>query len=77
MDNLSSNNETFENKLKTYSHGTLWVRTLTEEFYHKNPDFSEFCKKHNLEFNPIEKYDQEAIEVRQKLLFDIIKIIWN
>jgi uncharacterized protein with ParB-like and HNH nuclease domain len=76
-DNLSSNNETYKEKLKTYSHGTLWARTLTEEFYHKNPDFIEFCKKYNLNFKPIKKYDQKAIDERQKLLFDIIKIIWN
>jgi len=76
-DNLSSNNETYEKKLKTYSHGTLWARTLTEEFYHKNLDFVEFYKKYNLIFEPITKYDQTAIDNRQKLLFDIIKIIWN
>lgn len=76
-DNLSSNNETYVKKLKTYSHGTLWARTLTEEFYHKHPDFRDFCNKYHLNFKPIKKYDQEAIEERQKLLFDLVKLIWG
>ena len=74
-DNLSSNNETYEEKLKTYSHGTLWARTLTEEFYHKHPDFKDFCNKYHLPFKPIKEYDQTAIEERQKLLFELVKLI--
>jgi len=76
-DNLSSGNESYEEKLKTYSHGTLWARTLTDEFYHRHPDFKEFCKKYSLEFKPIKKYDLKAIEERQKLLFELIKLIWG
>jgi len=76
-DNLSSSNETYEEKLKTYSHGTLWARTLTEEFYHKHPDFKDFCNKYNLGFTHIKKYDQSEIEKRQILLFNIVKLIWG
>ena len=76
-DNQSSNNEIYKEKIKTYSHGTLWARTLTEEFYHKNPDFYDFSKKYELDFRPLEVYDQSAIEKRQRLLFDIIKLIWG
>ena len=75
-DNLSSNNEPYKEKLKTYSHGTLWARTLTEEFYHKHPDFMDFCRKYDLDFKPIKRYDQMAIEERQKLLFELAKLIW-
>lgn len=76
-DNLSSSNETYKEKIKTYSHGTLWARTLTEEFYHKHPDFRDFCNKYHLNFEPIKMYDQEAVEERQKLLFDLVKLIWG
>jgi len=76
-DNLSSSNERYKEKLKTYSHGTLWARTLTEDFYHKNPDFNDFCKRYNLNFYPIEEFNQEAIEERQRLLFEITKLIWG
>ena len=76
-DNISSGNETYSEKLKTYSHGTLWARTLTKDFYHKNPDFKDFCNKYNLNFKPIDQYGMNAIEERQKLLFDIVKLIWG
>ncbi|MCD5407260.1 MAG: DUF262 domain-containing HNH endonuclease family protein [Desulfotomaculum sp.] len=76
-DNISSSNETYDKKLKTYSHGMLWGRTLIEEFYHNNPDFSIFCKKYNLSFKPIKRYDAVAIEERQKLLFELVKLIWG
>lgn len=76
-DNLSSRNESYKEKLKTYSHGTLCARTLTEDFYHKNPDFRDFCKRHNLDFHSIDRFNQEAVEKRQKLLFEIVKTIWG
>jgi len=76
-DNLSSSNEPYKEKLKTYSHGTLWARTLTEEFYHKHPDFKDFCKRYGLDFKPIKRYYQTAIEERQKLLFKLVKLIWG
>ncbi|MCK8827813.1 DUF262 domain-containing HNH endonuclease family protein [Natroniella acetigena] len=76
-DNKSSSNETYKDKLKTYSHATLWAQTLTEDFYHCNPDFNDFIEKYDLNFRPIEVYDQKAVIERQKLLFEIAKIIWE
>jgi uncharacterized protein with ParB-like and HNH nuclease domain len=74
--NVSSGNEEYQNKLKTYSHETIWAKTLTEDFYHKNPNFKSFSEKYNLDFKHIKEFNKEAIENRQKLLFDIVKIIW-
>lgn len=76
-DNISSSNESYKEKLKTYSHGTLWSRTLTEDFYHKNPDFRDFCKRYNLDIHSIGTFNQEAVEKRQKLLFGIVKTMWG
>ena len=76
-DNLSSNAEVYSDKLKTYSHGTILARTLTKNFYHKHPDFKDFGNNHNLSFNSIDVYDQTAVETRQKLLFELVKIIWK
>lgn len=77
--NRSSQEETYENKLKTYANnGTLWAKTLTDGFYHKtNIHFRRFYENYSLDFKPVKKFDQTAIEYRQKLLFDIIKIIWG
>ena len=76
-DNLSSNAEVYSGKLKTYSHGTILARTLTKDFYHKHPDFKDFGNNYNFSFNSIDVYDQTAVEIRQKLLFELIKIIWK
>ncbi|GCD12714.1 DUF262 domain-containing protein [Clostridium tagluense] len=75
-DNQSSGKEKYNEKLKTYSHGNLWARTLTEDFYHRNKNFSDFIEKYDLNFRAIKNFDKEAIEERQKLLFELVKIIW-
>ena len=75
--NLASNSEPYTEKLKTYATGTLWARTLTHDFYHKNKNFLDFAQKHGLDFRPIDVYDQQAVETRQKLLFELTKIIWG
>jgi len=76
-DNQSSGKETYENKLKTYSHETLWAQTLTENFYHCNPGIKDLMNKYNLNLHPINYFDQQAIEIRQRLLFELVKIIWK
>jgi len=76
--NISSSNETYENKLKTYAtKGTLWSQTLAEDFYHKNPTFKNFKQKYDLDIEPINEFNQEAINKRQRLLFEISKILWD
>ncbi|KJS17665.1 MAG: hypothetical protein VR69_03815 [Peptococcaceae bacterium BRH_c4b] len=62
---------------QAYSHGTLWAQTLTDNFYHSNKGFQDFISKYNLNFRPINKFDSIAIEERQKLLFEMVKIIWG
>jgi len=76
--NFSSGNEIYEDKLKTYAtKGTLWAKTLAEDFYHSNPTFNRFKQKYDLDIEPINEFDQEAINKRQKLLFEISKILWD
>lgn len=77
-DNQSSGNELYSEKLKTYvGNGTLFAQTLLSDFQHSNIGFRSFCKKYNLNFVPYSKFDATAIEARQKLLFEMIKIIWS
>ena len=56
-DNISSGNELYEDKLKTYSRGTVWAKTLTENFYHKNSKIRVFNgerrSKNGTELKPI------------------------
>jgi len=76
-DNQSSNNEVYADKLKTYTHETLWAQTLTAEFYHANKDFEDLKEKYALQIEPIVNFDKNAIDIRQRLLFEMVRIIWG
>lgn len=76
--NRSSNDELYDEKLKTYSgNGTIFARTLTKDFYKSNPYFKDFCTKYNLNFQPKDSFEINEIEERQKLLYQLCKIIWE
>ena len=82
QDNISSGNETFVEKLKTYSNGLLWGKTLAEETYHANIRFREFDERfrerHNgLGFNPISDFTKNSLDYRGRLLFAISQDIWD
>jgi Protein of unknown function DUF262/Protein of unknown function (DUF1524) len=76
-DNQSSGNESYRDKLRTYSHSTRLGATLTDDFYHRNLDFSDFIQATNLPFNPINLFDHSAIDERHHLYFEIAKRIWG
>ena len=83
MDNIISNNEQYYNgKRKTYNNGLVWGRTLIDTFYHKtNSRFAnfnaEFKNKTGLEFTSIDNFDNDALEYRSKLLYEIVKEVWE
>lgn len=77
-DNISSGNELYEDKLKTYEGtGTLFARTLLPNFNHSNVDFKKFCANHKLTFNSYPQFNISSIEERQKLLHALTCIIWD
>ena len=76
-DNISSSNELYKDKLKTYSSSNLWNRTLISDFYHTNKDFQNLINHKNLQFKPYSVFDAQAVEERQYLLFTLIKEIWG
>ena len=45
LDNISSGNEEYSDKLKTYSNGLVWGHSLCEDYYHANKDFDKFNKE--------------------------------
>lgn len=76
-DNISSNNETYDEKLKTYSGTLLWNETLREDFYKSNLDFKAFRAKFDLnELEGINVFDRDALETRQRILFKMATHIW-
>ena len=76
-DNIASRNEPYKEKLKIYSsRQVLWNKTLSHDFYHKNPAFKEFARRNNLDFKPYDIFDSTAVNERQRLMFDLIQLIW-
>lgn len=76
-DNISSNNEIYSEKLKTYANTLYWNETLRKDNYKSKLDFSNMMNKFNLTFRPMETFGPPELEERQKLLFDIAKTIWK
>lgn len=80
-DNISSGNEEYSEKLKTYSAGLVWGHTLCQDFHHINKDLDAFntvldakCGK---TICPILVFDKMALEQRNELLYEIVKLIWE
>ncbi len=76
-DNISSKNEVYSQKLKTYANTLYWNETLREDTYKSNLDFKAFKEKHNLDFYHLVNFGPGELEYRQKLLFDMASLIWN
>jgi uncharacterized protein with ParB-like and HNH nuclease domain len=76
-DNQSSSNESYTKKRKIYAtRPLLWNKTLAVDFYHKNPNLRDFMKNYALTFKPYDVYDMDSIQERQKLLFEMSRLIW-
>ncbi|MFR4037725.1 MAG: DUF1524 domain-containing protein [Butyricimonas faecalis] len=76
-DNISSNNETYGKKLESYANTLYWNETLRQDSYKSHLDFTNWIQSSKLNFRPMDKFGPEELEERQKLLFEIIKHIWN
>lgn len=77
LDNISSNNETFKKKLKSYANTLYWNETLRADTYKSKLDFNKMINEYKLNFKSYEQFGAEELEERHRLLFDIVKIIWN
>lgn len=81
-ENISSGNEEYVDKLKTYSNSLAWGHSLCDDFYHStHKDFIDFNNKifanKDIKFKPYQKFDKIALQERTKLLYEIVKIIWE
>lgn len=76
-DNISSNNELYANKLKTYANTLYWNETLRDDSYKSKLDMNALITKFNLDLRPFDSFGPEELESRQKLLFDISSLIWK
>jgi uncharacterized protein with ParB-like and HNH nuclease domain len=76
-DNISSNNETYDNKLKTYANTLYWNETLRNDCYKSKMDFTDFKNKYDLNFRSMNIFGPNELEERHLLLYNISKIIWK
>ncbi|MER2079688.1 DUF262 domain-containing protein [Psychrobacillus psychrotolerans] len=76
-DNISSSNESYTEKLKTYANTLYWNETLRKDTYKTKIDFKNMINNLHLDFEPMDDFGSNELEKRHKLLYDIIKIIWN
>lgn len=81
-ENISSSNEEYVDKLKTYSNSLVWGHSLCDDFYHStHKDFISFNDKFfinkKIKFKPYQKFNKNALHERTKLLYEIVKIIWE
>lgn len=75
-DNISSNNEPYSEKLKSYANTLYWNETLREDSYKSKLDLQQLQIDFDLNLRPLQEFGPEALEERQKLLFEISKIMW-
>ena len=75
-DNISSSNETFKQKLKTYANTLYWNETLRQDSYKSKLDMNGLKAKHGLNLQPLNQFGPEELESRHRLLFELIIIIW-
>ena len=78
LDNISSSNEKYENKLKSYANTLYWNETLREDSYKSKLDFTRMIQRFNLSnLKPMSTFGPDELEERHKLLFQICSHIWK
>ncbi|MCC0035333.1 MAG: DUF262 domain-containing protein [Hoeflea sp.] len=76
-DNISSNNEIYSKKLQSYAKTLHWNESLRADSYKSKKDFEGFMNETGLVFEACGKFGPGELEQRQKLLFDISKLLWK
>lgn len=76
-DNISSNNEVYKQKLKSYAKTLHWNESLREDSYKSKKDFVGFLSRTHLKFEPILAFGPEELESRQNLLFELANHLWG
>ena len=77
LDNISSSNEPYKEKLKTYANTLYWNETLRADSYKSKLDMTAFKKRYDLELEPLHSFGPEEVEARHRLLYRLVGIIWS
>lgn len=76
-DNISSSNEPYDEKLRSYANTLYWNETLRDDTYKAKLDFHEFIRGEGLNFRPLAGFGPDEVEERHRLLFELSKRIWD
>jgi len=76
-DNISSNNEIYKHKIKSYAKTLHWNESLREDSYKSKKDFEAFISNRKLKFEPYATFGPVELESRQSLLFEVASHIWD
>jgi uncharacterized protein with ParB-like and HNH nuclease domain len=76
-DNISSNNEAYSDKLKTYANTLYWNETLRADTYKSKLDMTQFKERFGLQLESIDHFGPNELEARQRLLFEIASVVWQ
>ena len=76
-DNISSGNEPFQEKLRSYANTLYWNETLRQDTYKSKLDMKSLRDRFNLDLRPLDHFGPEELESRHRLLFEMVRIMWN
>jgi hypothetical protein len=76
-DNISSSNEPYADKLKSYANTLYWNETLRADSYKSKLDMKALKDEFGLELEPLDHFGPDELETRHKLLFKLVGIIWK
>lgn len=75
-DNISSNNETYAEKLRSYANTLYWNETLRVDSYKSKLDMALLKARYDLDLQPLGEFGPDELEDRHRLLFKLVGIIW-
>jgi len=76
-DNISSNNEPYKEKLKSYANTLYWNETLRADSYKSKLDMQTLKVGFDLELEPLAQFGPDEVEARHKLLYKMARLIWK
>jgi uncharacterized protein with ParB-like and HNH nuclease domain len=75
-DNISSNNEPYRDKLKSYANTLYWNETLRADSYKSKRDMTALKANYELKLEALDHFGPDQLEARHRLLFKLVEIIW-
>lgn len=76
-DNISSSNEPYAEKLKSYANTLYWNETLRADSYKSKLDMAVLKARCDLDLQPLAQFGPDEVEIRHRLLFKLVSIIWS